>query len=315
MPNPAHRSQARRQWRHLKAGRLAEAAFEFRKALQGEYRRLAALRLGDISLRTGDFETAAGWYRMVGRYGSYGRMALARLCELGGGCLGEMRKHVFDATVLPEPLHGEMLLRGARAFAYIGAVKDSMTALLDAMRSNSHICDDETRALCRRIVLFALKFPDKDGGFESLEAYMTLPLRTEGYLAIEMVRAAAEKALDLGAPLFAGHLLAASVPWVEGADTDAINEHLLRATEMYLTAKDAARARTLFEYADGRLGRKRLLGPRWATVIATIEKGDGRSEDASTTDAVRDVADAYTDLSRSLRLRQSQSQNSGSESP
>jgi hypothetical protein len=37
----------------FKAGRFTEAALEFRKALQGEYRRLAPLRLGDISLRTG----------------------------------------------------------------------------------------------------------------------------------------------------------------------------------------------------------------------------------------------------------------------
>jgi len=52
-----------------------------------------------------------------------------------------------------------------------------------------------------------------------------------------MVRAAAEKALDLGAPLFAGHLLAASVPWVEGAEAEAISDHLLRSAEMYLVAR------------------------------------------------------------------------------
>ena len=223
---------------HFKAGRFTEAAIEFRKALQGEYRRLASLRLGDISLRTGDPATAAGWYRMAGRYGSYGRLAVARLCELGGTCLGEMRKRVFDATMLPEPLHGEMLLRAARAHAYIGAVKDSMVNLLEAMRTSPRICDDDTRVLCRRLVLFALKFPDTDGGLEALESYLNLPLRTEGFLAIELVRAAAEKALDIGAPLFAGHLLAASVPWVEGADVDAISDHLLRSAEMYLVAQD-----------------------------------------------------------------------------
>jgi hypothetical protein len=85
-----------------------------------------------------------------------------------------------------------------------------------------------------------LKFPDVDGGYEALEAYLNLPSRTEGFLAIEMVRAAAEKALDIGAPLFAGNLLAASVPWVEGADVEAISDHLLRSAEMYLLAKDPA---------------------------------------------------------------------------
>jgi tetratricopeptide (TPR) repeat protein len=304
---------------HFKAGRFTEAALEFRKALQGEDRRLAALRLGDISLRTGDPATAAGWYRMAGRHGSYGRMAVARLCELGGGCLGELRQRVFDAALLPEPLHGEMLLRAARAHAYIGAVKDSMVNLLEAIRTNPHICDEETRILCRRLVLFALKFPDSDGGLEALEVYLNLPLRTEGFLSIEMVRAAAEKALDIGAPLFAGHLLAASVPWVEGADADAISDHLLRSAEMYIVAKDLARARTLVEYAEGRLGQKRMAGVRWATAIGAVEgvEGHGKSADdeAAVTEAAGDVAAAYTTVSRSLRFRQSQSQNNGSESP
>jgi tetratricopeptide (TPR) repeat protein len=303
----------------FKAGRFTEAALEFRKALQGEFRRLAALRLGDISLRTGDPATAAGWYRMAGRHGSYGRMAVARLCELGGSCLGEMRNRVFDAEALPEPLHGEMLLRAARAHAYIGAVKDAMVNLLQAIRTNPHICDEDTRVLCRRLVLFALKFPDMDGGVEALEAYLNLPLRTEGLLSIEMVRAAAEKALDLGAPLFAGHLLAASVPWVEGAEAEAISDHLLRSAEMYLVAKDLARARTLYEYAEGRIGLKRLLGPRWATVIVAIEgvdsHGKSANHESAISEAANEVAAAYTTVSRSLRLRKSQTQNNGSESP
>jgi hypothetical protein len=301
---------------YFKAGRFTEAALEFRTALQGEYRRLASLRLGDISLRTGDPATAAGWYRMAGRFGSYGRMAVARLCELGGSCLGELRKRTFDATMLPEPLHGEMLLRSARAAAYIGAVKDSMVSLLEATHGNSHVCDGDTRVLCRRLVLFALKFPDIDGGYEALEAYLNLPSRTEGVLAIEMVRAAAEKALDIGAPLFAGNLLAASVPWVEGMDVDAIGEHLLRSAEMYLLAKDPGRARTLYEYAEGRIGRKRLAGPRWAAIIAAVEglEGHGRTIGNEQAD-VSDLAAAYTAVSRSLRFRRSQSSDSDSESP
>jgi hypothetical protein len=304
---------------HFKAGRFTEAAVEFRKAMQGEHRRLAALRLGDISLRTGDPATAAGWYRMVGRYGNYGRMAVARLCEIGGSCLGELRKRVFDASLLPEPLHGEMLLRAARAHAYIGAVKDSMVNLLEAIRTNTHICDEDTRVLCRRLVMFALKFPNDEGGLEALEAYLDLPLRTEGFLAIDMVRAAAEKALDIGAPLFAGNLLAASLPWVEGADVEAISDHLLRSAEMYLVAKEPARARTLVEYAEVRLGQKRMVGARWTTVlgaIAGVASHDKPADDeAAITEAASDVAAAFTTVSRSLRFRKSQSQTSDSESP
>lgn len=301
---------------HFKAGRFSEAAIEFRKALPGEHRRLAELRLGDISLRTGDPATAAGWYRMAGRYGSFGRMATARLCELGGTCLGELRKRTFDASLLPEPLHSEMLLRAARAAAYMGAVKESMTALLEGMRADTHMCENETRVLCRRLVLFALKFPDRDGANEALEAYLTLPSRTEGFLAIEMVRAAAEKALDLGAALFGGNLLAASVPWVEALDTGALSDHMLRASEMYLAANDLARARTLFEYADGRIGRRRMSGPRWAAVTVAVGGVDARSRresDDAINQAARELAEAYTTLSRSLRFRQSQVQPTDSE--
>lgn len=304
---------------HLKAGRFTEAALEFRRALQGEYRRFADLRLGDIALRTGDPATAAGWYKMAGRFGSWGRMAAARLCELGGSCLGELRKRVFNAEALPEPLHTEMLLRSARAAAYIGAVKDSMVALGEAMKLSPRVCDEDTRVICRRLVLFALKFPDLDGATETLEAYMNLPLRTEGYLAIEMVRAAAEKALDVGAPLFAANLLAASVPWVEGNDVDAISDHILRSAEMYLVANDKPRARTLYEYAEGRIGSKRMQGLRWAAIIKAVgdveSRGSSSGMEAALSGAARDVAQAYTAVSRSLRLRRSQSPSNGSESP
>jgi hypothetical protein len=302
---------------HFTAGRFTEAALEFRKCLQGENRRLAQLRLGDIALRTGDPTTAVGWYRMAGRYGTYGRMARARLCELGGTCLGDTRKRVFDASLLPEPLRTEMLLRGARAAAYVGAIKDSMISLIEAMQDNPHVCDGDTRVLCRRLVLFALKFPNRDSGATSLEAYLNLPLRTEGFMAIDLVRAAAEKALDLGAPLFGANLLAASLPWVEAADVDAIDDHLLRSAEMYLAAKDLSRARTLFEYADGRIGRKRMVGPRWAAVTAAVAAVDVHTRhvyDDVTTQAAREVAEAYTAVSRSVRFRQNPNLSNDSES-
>jgi tetratricopeptide (TPR) repeat protein len=300
---------------HFKVGRFTEAALELRKALSGEQRRVAALRLGDIALRTGDAATAMGWYKMVGRHGSYGRMAVARLCELGGSCLGELRKRVFDSDLLPEPLRTEMTLRRARASAYVGAVKDAMVALQEATKSNPHVCEEDTLILCRRLILFALKYPEQDGGLEALESYMNLRSRTEGYLAIDLVRAAAEKALDLGAPLFAGHLLAASVPWVEGADIEALSQHILRSAEMYLVANDLARARTLFEYADGRLGRKRMSGPRWAALIAAVENVDAHRPAADDIAADRDLAAAYTSVSRSLRYRKGQPQANASESP
>jgi len=213
----------------------------------------------------------------------------------------------------PFPNEVAQLVRRQDGEAEVACDLDVLGAVEGASHPRLH------RRLCRRLVLFALKFPDTDGGLEAIEADLNLPLRTEGLLSIELVRAAAEKALDIGAPLFAGHLLAASVPWVEGADVEAISDHLLRSAEMYLVAKDLARARTLYEYAEGRIGRKRLLGSRWATVIAAIEGVDSHTKSAddesALTEMAGDIAAAYTTVSRSLRLRQSQSQNNGSESP
>jgi hypothetical protein len=88
---------------------------------------------------------------------------------------------------------------------------------------------------------------------------------------------------------------------------------------MYMLAKDLARARTICEYADGRIGRKRLQGPRWAAVISAVEgvesRGTSVNAEATITESVRDLAAAYTTMSRSLRFRKKQSQPSGSESP
>jgi hypothetical protein len=88
---------------------------------------------------------------------------------------------------------------------------------------------------------------------------------------------------------------------------------------MYLVAKDPARARTLYEYAEGRIGRKRMVGARWTSVIVAVEGVDTHSKSGSDrtaiTEAASDVAAAYTTMSRSLRLRKSQTQNNGSESP
>jgi len=88
---------------------------------------------------------------------------------------------------------------------------------------------------------------------------------------------------------------------------------------MYLLAKDPARARTLYEYAEGRIGRKRMVGARWTSVIGAVEGVDSHSksggDDDAISEAASDVAAAYTTLSRSLRFRKSQPQTNSSESP
>jgi tetratricopeptide (TPR) repeat protein len=294
---------------HFKAGRMTEAALEFRKGINTESRKLSALRLGDIALRSNDAVTAVAWYQLVGAFGPFGRMAQARLCELGGTCLGERRKTVFDATMLPEPLHTEMLLRGARAFAYIGAVEEAMTRLTAAMKNNSRLCENETRILCRQLIFFALQFPDATAGVEAIEAYLSLPSRTEGFLSLELLHMAAEKSAVIGAPIFAANMLAASVPWIEGVNPTGLNSHILRAAELYLIGGDRARARTLYEYAESRLGERVLDSPRWGEIAFATRNVDVRNGNDNTSPvddmAVRDLASAYTSIARALRSRTS----------
>ena len=87
----------------LRAGKLLEAATEFRSTLESGDFQIAALRLGDLALGTGDPATAMGWYLRAGTAGAFGRMARARICELDGGCLTstETFHRVFDGHGLP----------------------------------------------------------------------------------------------------------------------------------------------------------------------------------------------------------------------
>ena len=304
---------------HFKAGRITEAALEFRKGLSTEHRKMCALRLGDVAIRSGDAVTAVSWYQLSGHYGPYGRMAQARLCELGGMCLGEKRKTTFDSSLLPEPLKTEMLLRGARAFAYIGAVEEAMKRLTGAMKENPKLCESDNRILCRRLVAFALQFPDATAGEEALEAYINLPARTEGFMSLELLRAAAEKAVIIGAPLFAANMMAASVPWIEGVNPQGLNEHLLRTTELYLKGSDKARARTMYEYAESRLGNRALSHPRWGEIAFATRNVDIRSgrdnSSAVSGAATKDLAEAYTNIARSLRARKGGNNQEDTETP
>ena len=83
---------------------------------------MAALRLGDLALGTGDPATAIGWYRRAGTAGTFGRMARERICELDGSCLGSTAvvRRIFDAHGLPDPLRAEMTIRAIRAEALEG---------------------------------------------------------------------------------------------------------------------------------------------------------------------------------------------------
>jgi hypothetical protein len=291
-----------------RTGQYTVAAVEFRRALAAEGRRVATLRLGDIALRNQDPVAAAGWYQAAGRVGGFGRLAAVRLCELSGTCLGKQRQYFFDSSALAEPLHTEMLLRTARVAAYLGELPQAMLALRQAIEAAHGGCDGSTLLFCRQLLLKVLEEPGKDGAVEALETYLVLPGRIEGPLAFTLVHAAAQKAAELGAPVFAGNLMAASAQAVEAAGQGLLGDFLLRTVEFYLVGGDRTRARVVAEFADTRLGRDKLTGSRWNAVLKEMEGSADELANATGTrvvigEATRDLTLAYTALARATNAR------------
>jgi hypothetical protein len=304
-----------------RVGQYTVAAVEFRRALIGDGRKVASMRLGDLALVNQDPGTAAGWYNAAGRLGAFGRLAAARLCELSGTCLAKLRQSVFDSKLLPEPLHTEMLLRAARVAAYMDDLPRAMVALRGAIEAAHGGCDGSTQLYCRQLLLKVLEEPGKDGALEALETYLALPGRTSGPLALMLIHAAVEKAAALGAPIFAGNLMASSAQAVEASNQDLLGDFLLRTMELYLAGGDRTRARVVGQYAETRLGPARMTSARWKTVLAELQTSDDDVAVARaqlvTGEITRDVAMAYTALARaaSSRVAAEAARDESSEAP
>ena len=297
-----------------RAGQYTVAAVEFRRALAGDGRRVAAIRLGDMALMNQEPGIAAGWYQGVGRLGAFGRLAAARLCELSGTCLAKQRQSVFDATLLPEPARTEMFLRAGRVAAYMDDFPQAMAALRRAIESAHGGCDGGTQLYCRQLLLKVLELPGKEGALEALETYLALPGRNEGPLALNLIHAAVEKAAALGAPVFAGNLMASSAQTVDTSSKDLLADFLLRTMELYLAGGDRTRARVVGEFAETRLGRAKMTGARWKAVLTALQGSDDDSAAATRAQVVagevtRDLTLAYTALARSAQARLSAEAN------
>ena len=291
-----------------RAGQYTVAAVEFRRALAAEGRRVAAVRLGDIALRNQDPVAAAGWYQAAGRVGGFGRLAAARLCELSGTCFGKQRPYFFDSTALAEPLHTEMLLRAARVAAYLGELPQAMLALRQAIDAAHGGCDGSTQVFCRELLLKVLEEPGKNGAVEALDTYLALPGRLEGPLAFTLVRAAAQKAAELGARVFAGNLMAASVQAVE-ATAPGLAGRIPASHRGILPGGRRTHARA----RGGRVcrdtpGPRQASGPRWNAVLKAMEGSDDELASSVGTrlvigEATRDLALAYTAIARATNAR------------
>jgi hypothetical protein len=300
----------------FREGKYTVAAVEFRRALSGDGRRVAAIRLGDLALINQDPGTAAGWYYAAGRAGAFGRVAAARLCELSGNCFTKARRSVLSASMLPEPLYTEMLLRAARVSAYLDEIPQAMQGLKNAIDAAHGGCDGSTMLFCRQLLLGVLQNANKEGVIQALDTYLALTGRTEGPLAMELIHTAAERAAAMGAPIFAGNLMAASGQSVEAGNKADLGDFLLRTAELYLAGHDRTRARVVGEFAETRLGRAKMVGPRWIAVLREMqgdEDGDSTHNNVAVAEVTRDLALAYTALARANSVRLS-AEGTGDES-
>ena len=292
----------------VQAGDLPMARVYLEKALVSSDRSVAALRLGDLAAAEHDWSKAAMWWKRAGSFGPFGRLAVARLCELSGDCFGDKRSvQIFEAGVIAEPMRTELLLRLVRVDAFSGRSGDVLrriSQILERSRESGG-CVTLGRRFCRRILLWALKQQAEDGGMTAIETYLNLPGRTEGVYAMEMAHAAGEKAAGLGAPIFAGNLLAsvaAEVPITR------MSEHLALTAEYYYRGKDIPRGQLVLEYADTRLTAKERKNPRWAGLFRDYERlravgNDGGLKARIThellmAESARDLAEATSALAR-----------------
>jgi hypothetical protein len=292
----------------LRDGQVAEAQLQLKLAVEGYEQTFAQLRLGDLAARRHDFAGAAQMWARAGSGGPFGRLAVARLCELRGDCIAGGADHIFEAGEIAEPMRTELALRGARVDAFAGRIPKVIKRIADLLgRPQSGGCTRVGVRFCRRLLLAGLQDRGTDGGRRALEVYLTLPARTEGPYEVEMAWSAAARAAELGAPIFAGNLLASVAGGVRPADTA---EHLLRTAELYLAGQDQPRAQLVLEYAETRLGPRQLAGVRWNRVRRGVvpvnerEAGDRRGKMAReilTAEAVRDLANAMTALAQLRR--------------
>jgi hypothetical protein len=293
----------------LKQGRTAEAETQLQEAVENpDLAAFATLRLGDVAMGKDDPTRALEWYRRTGKIGLFGRLAILRVCEIVGDCSPAQWQDPFLRWQPGEPIRTEVRLRQARMAAYDGRLPQAVDLLNAALGGRPGACSEIGMMMCRRVMLVALTTPDRATGVKALEAYLQLPNRGEGPLAVELVRAAADRAELIGAPVFGGSLLAASASWVESG---ALAEHLLRNAELYLIGGDSLRARVVVEYAEAQFPASRLTGTRWALVRAQARAGDdlAAAEHAVSayqtlaTDSARDLAAANEALARARAER------------
>lgn len=221
----------------------------------------ALLRLGDLELSAGDAAGAQRRWALV-ESEPWRRMADARRCELSAECLSAKGDAPFSREGVPASVAREMTLRAARVRAFRGEALAAAWAIADQF-SSAGACSGEA-ALCRRIVLAALRSRDESEAREALAIYVAAVKPGSGSFSVELATAAAAVAERSGAPGFAAALLSSSSATVP---EPAIGEHLMRTAELYVASGDAVRARVVVDFLRSHGAR---AGARWAALLRDL---------------------------------------------
>jgi tetratricopeptide (TPR) repeat protein len=243
----------------LAEGKLQEALDQFAQAVQGPRPSpLASLRLGDLALASDDPELAMEHWRRAKHEFPFGRLVMARLCEMDPKCLrGEERRAIFDPARAPEPVRADLFIRSIR----LRLLEEDLLPVLRDLApqlGRSGACAG-VPAWCRRVLLDAMRRPGPDGA-EALAIWLDLPGRDKGPYADELARRAADQAEAAGAPIFAANMLAAMTGAIPEAEQPA---HLRRVAGLFVTGGDRARAEEIVLFAKGRLDRATWRRDGW----------------------------------------------------
>lgn len=285
-------------------GRHQEALDLFAEAVRGpRFSPLASLRLGDLALASDEPELAMEHWRRANHEFPFGRLVMARLCEMDPSCLkGPERRAMFDAERVAEPVRDDIAIRAFRLRLMDGELMAVVRDLVPEM-SPAGVCRG-VMTWCRRLLLDQLRRPGPDAA-EALGLYLGMPGRAQGALADELADAAAEQAAAAGAPVFAANMLAAKTGRVPEAAQPA---HLRRVAGLFLQGGDRARAEEILLFARGRLDRATWRRDGWEALQRALRQPPPRRAEvqpaAGPADADVTTAQAAVEAARLFQSQQ-----------
>lgn len=285
----------------LAQGRLQEALDQFAEAARGaRFSPLAALRLGDLALASDEPELAMEHWRRANHEYPFGRLVMARFCEMDPRCLkSEERTAIFDAARVAEPVRHDILIRAMRLRLLEGDAVAVVRELIPQMVPGGACGSAAMLPWCRRLLLDLLRTPGASGA-EALALFLDLPGRAEGPLSGELHRAAADQAEAAGAPVFAANLLASITGRVPEPEQPA---HLRRVAGLFLQGGDRARAEEIILFARSHLDHATFKRDGWEALQRGLRRpAPPPPAPAEPADPDLDAARATLDAARLLQL-------------